>query len=110
MLILPSVALLLPPQSEILVPSVRIERTTYRLPYHFDFRRHHVRGLDYPLAIARVRAAGSPRLVSTPSRGSGLGSGSAWPEWALAFPEFEGFYSRRFRRGTRSDSRRLLYP
>lgn len=23
----------------LLVPSVRIERTTYRLPYHFDFRR-----------------------------------------------------------------------
>jgi hypothetical protein len=22
-----------------LVPSVRIERTTYRLPYHFGFRR-----------------------------------------------------------------------
>ncbi len=35
-----------------LVPSVRIERTTYRLPYHFGFRRLIVRGLDYPLALA----------------------------------------------------------
>lgn len=35
-----------------MVPSVWIEQTTYRLPYHYDFRRRTVCGLDYPLAIA----------------------------------------------------------
>src|SRR5882724_7890939 len=58
-----------------------------------------VRGLDYPLAMAV--ALGSPRLVSTPSRSRAwLGIGTA-QHWAIAFPEFEGLYSRRFRRGTR---------
>jgi hypothetical protein len=58
-----------------------------------------VRGLDYPLAVACSHAIGSPRLVSTPSRFRRLGSGLALPVRALAFPEFEGFYSRRFRTG-----------
>lgn len=39
-----------------MVPSVRFELTTYRLPSHYGFRRpirfglhrHAVRGLDYP--------------------------------------------------------------
>lgn len=39
---------------ETLVPGVRVELTTFRLPYHFGFRRHDVRGLDYPLAIAHA--------------------------------------------------------
>lgn len=52
-------------------------------------------GLDYPLAMAN--ALGPPRLVSTPScqRQAWLGIGIAVK--ALAFPEFEGFYSHRFR-------------
>ena len=37
-----------------------------------------VRALDYAFTVA-LRAVGAPRLVSTPSRISGLGSGSAWP-------------------------------
>lgn len=62
-------------------------------------------GLDYPLAVIASKATlGPPRLVSTPSStlsARRLGSGLAWPWKALAFPEFEGLYSRRFRRGTR---------
>lgn len=55
-------------------------------------------GLDYPLAIANT--LGPPRLVSTPSHDwAWLGIGLA--QRALAFPEFEGFYSRHFQRGTR---------
>ncbi len=36
-----------------------------------------VRGLDYPFTIAAL-AVGAARLVSTPSRRFGLGSGLAW--------------------------------
>ena len=39
---------------ETVVPGVRVELTTFRLPYHFGFRRHEVRGLDYPLAVAHA--------------------------------------------------------
>ena len=42
--------------------------TTYvvRFSYHFGFRRHNVRGLDYTLTIAF--ALGPRRLVSTRSK------------------------------------------
>jgi hypothetical protein len=45
--------------------------------YHFDFRRpdKQVRGLDYPFTMPPNGDLGAARLVSTPSRTSGLGSG-----------------------------------
>ncbi len=36
-----------------LVPSIRIERMTYRLPYQLQLSLPFVCGLDYPLAIAK---------------------------------------------------------
>jgi hypothetical protein len=35
-----------------MVPGIRIELMTYRLPSHFGFRRPEVRGLDYPFTMA----------------------------------------------------------
>ena len=88
------------------VPGVRLELTTYRLPSHFGFRRPEVRGLDYPFTMAPRGAAGAARLVSTPSLRGPVPPGLARDRHgsrpgALAFPEFERFYSRRFHRGTR---------
>jgi len=39
-------------ESKNVVPGIRIELMTYRLPSHFGFRRPKVRGLDYPFTIA----------------------------------------------------------
>ncbi len=84
---------------ELLVPDVGLEPTTYRLPYHFGFRRlaFVVWTIPSPWRIRFRRPPSS--LYTFPQRG--LGSGLAWPGWAVAFPEFEGFCTCRFRQGTR---------
>ena len=51
------------------------------------------------LRLGRL-ALGAPRLVSTPSRDPGLGSGLAWADRPLAFPEFGRFYAADFPAGT----------
>ena len=65
------------------------------------FAAAFVRGLDYPLAMANCRCRPPPSSLYTfPAGWAWLGIGMALR--ALAFPEFEGFCTRRFRRGTRS--------
>ncbi len=66
----------------------------------FTALRHaEVCGLDHPLTIAPDDALGLTRLASTPSRITGLGSGLAYPQADLAFPEFERYAPARFRAG-----------
>src|SRR6266699_1467176 len=65
---------------------------------HFGFRRPKNFGSCAGLCLRHgpQRTVGAPRLVSTPSPTSGLGSASASARLE-AFTEFEGFRSRRFR-------------
>ena len=78
----------------------------FRRPALTRSAQEHVRGLDYPFALARFLALGAARLVSTPSPpsvhsdGAWFGIGKADTSPAVAFPEFEQFYSCRFQQGT----------
>ena len=83
-----------------------VPTTTFAADAPEEIRRA-VCSLDYPFIIAGRPALDAARLVSTPSppavKPAELGSGSAWVAYGpLAFPEFEQFYSRRFRRGTQT--------
>jgi hypothetical protein len=84
---------------ETLVPDVGLEPTTYRLPYHFGFRRLAFVVWTIP-SPWRIRFRRPPSSLYTFPQ-CGLGSGLAWPHRALAFPEFEGFCTCRFPQGTR---------
>jgi len=56
-------------------------------------------GLDYPFTLARWRALGAARLVSTPSHPR---MGLARDRHLTGFPEFEQFYVQGFPRRTQS--------